>query len=309
MKQYYKNLALYVQTQLNKWSVAKIEHLIKKIGINNICISGGVGLNGVTNTFIEQKTSQNVFVPPFPSDQGQALGNAIWGYINICNLNNKPQNPKIKFLNFTYLGTEYTNDEILDVCEDYRVNQISFTKEKDIFNIAAELLKEGKVIGWFQGRSEYGARALGNRSILASPCSAKIRDRVNILKGREQFRPLAPSVLAEHCDKFFHFSDSSLYPFMLGVVQAKEKYKEQIEGVVHIDNSSRIQILNADSNKRFHLLITEFYKKTNIPMVINTSFNMAGYPIVEDPKDAIKSAISMNLDALVCNDILITFNN
>ena len=203
-RQEYKDLALYIQEQLNKWSVAKTKVLMDKTGFKNVCLSGGVALNGIVNREIEEKLKAKVFVPPYPSDPGQALGNAIYGYIQQSGLGNNSYIDKFKFNSFTYIGTEYSQEDIEDAINEYRSDdRVTIEYPKDICKTAAKLLSEGKVIGWFNGRSEYGARALGNRSIIADPRSSEIRDRVNTLKGRELFRPLAPSVMNEYVGEYF----------------------------------------------------------------------------------------------------------
>lgn len=302
----YKNLARFIQEQLAKWSIRKLRFLMKKTGLKNICVSGGVGLNGIMNQKIEEELKVSVFVPPYPSDPGQALGNAIYGYVTQTGKSNNSSFEKVKFNNFTYLGSEYSNEEILKELKSETFNsQVKFNYVDNIGKFAARMIARGKVIGWFQGRSEYGARALGNRSILADPRSIKIRDKVNILKRRELFRPLAPSVLREHRSKYFVGKPSLLNKFMLSVNSVKKNKIKEINGVVHVDKTSRIQEVNQNDNGKYYNLIKEFRNITGIPMVMNTSFNMAGEPIVESPKDAIKTFIEMKLDYLICGDILI----
>lgn len=302
----YKNLAYFIQEQLNKWSAKKLKFLMKKVRINNVCISGGVGLNGIMNEYIEKSLNIPVFVPPYPSDPGQALGNAIYGYITQMGKNNNSSIPKVRFGGFTYLGSEYSNDEILQIVEENSKEfKFKFKYINNITEVVAELLAKGKIIGWFQGRSEYGARALGNRSILADPRSIEIRDRVNLLKGRELFRPLAPSVLSEYKSEYFDGTDSFLDKFMLSVKRVKKAKTKEIKGVVHVDNTSRIQEVSKKDNENYYNLIEEFRKITGIPMILNTSFNMAGKPIVESPNDAIKAFLEIGLDYLVCGNILI----
>ena len=308
-RQEYKDLALYIQEQLNKWSVAKTKVLMDKTGFKNVCLSGGVALNGIVNREIEEKLKAKVFVPPYPSDPGQALGNAIYGYIQQSGLGNNSYIDKFKFNSFTYIGTEYSQEDIEDAINEYRSDdRVTIEYPKDICKTAAKLLSEGKVIGWFNGRSEYGARALGNRSIIADPRSSEIRDRVNTLKGRELFRPLAPSVMNEYVGEYFEGKESILDKYMLKVSIAKKEKKDQIEGVVHVDGTSRVQSVKKEDNSKYYNLINEFYKITGIPMIIDTSFNAAGEPIVESPKDSIISFLNMNLDALVCGDILLIRN-
>lgn len=308
-RQEYKDLALYIQEQLNKWSMAKTKVLMDKTGFKNVCLSGGVALNGIVNREIEEKLKAKVFVPPYPSDPGQALGNAIYGYIQQSGLGNNSYIDKFKFNSFTYIGTEYSQEDIEDAINEYRSDdRVTIEYPKDICKTAAKLLSEGKVIGWFNGRSEYGARALGNRSIIADPRSSEIRDRVNTLKGRELFRPLAPSVMNEYVGEYFEGKESILDKYMLKVSIAKKEKKDQIEGVVHVDGTSRVQSVKKEDNSKYYNLINEFYKITGIPMIIDTSFNAAGEPIVESPKDSIISFLNMNLDALVCGDILLIRN-
>jgi carbamoyltransferase len=302
----YKNLACFVQQQLNKWSVKKIEYLIKKIGIKNVCVSGGIGLNGIMNENIERSLDVQVFVPPYTSDPGQALGNAIYGYIVQTEKNNNSSIEKAKFTNYTYLGSEYSDDEIFLVLEKMsKKYKIEFEYHDDVVGVTAKLLASGKIVGWFQGRSEYGARALGNRSIIADPRNIEIRDKVNVLKKRELFRPVAPSVLSEYKSKYFYGKDSLLDKYMLSVRKVRKEKIKNIEGVVHVDKTSRIQEVYKHDNKKYYNLIQKFKEITGIPMVMNTSFNMAGEPIVETPADAIKTFSNMNLDNLVCGNFLI----
>lgn len=284
----------------------KVKILKDKTGINNICISGGVALNGIMNKKIEDM-GMKVFVPPYPSDPGQALGNAIYAYIEKNELNNNVLIDKKNFENFTYLGVDYTDLEIENEVNNYRKKEkIKVTTPENIYKFAAKKMSEGKILGWFQNRSEYGARALGNRSIIADPRTEEIRDRVNILKRRELFRPIAPSVLREEADKFFEFDkDSQLTKYMLEVNDVKLENANKIKGVVHVDNTSRIQIVDKKDNDKYYKLISEFYNITGIPMIINTSFNAAGDPIVENATDAIDALINMKLDGLVCNNMYI----
>lgn len=184
-----KNLAYYIQTQLNKWACKKIKRLIEKTGIKNVCISGGVAQNGVMNAYIEKELSCRVFVPPFPSDQGQSLGNAIYAWINVNLLANNSLITKWRFPNIKYLGSSFT-DEQIEQAISFTNLQKQFTVKKSN-NIALDIahkIYEGKIIAWFQGKSEYGCRALGSRSIIALPTSAELRDKINTLKKRELFR-------------------------------------------------------------------------------------------------------------------------
>lgn len=299
----YRNLAYYIQDELNNIAIEKVKFLIKKVGIKNICISGGVALNGIMNHKIETILDVPVFVPPYPSDPGQALGNAIFGYLSQTGLNNNTLIEKKYFKNFMYLGSEYTNQEILNILKKYN-KKITFNFEKNIEQKTAELLYQNKIGGWFQGRSEYGARALGNRSIIAKPNSVFVRDRVNLLKNRELFRPVAPSMISEFWKEYFE-NISLLDKYMLGVKLVKESKIKEIPGVVHVDGTARPQIVFKENNPKYHKLISSFMKISSLPMVINTSFNKAGEPIVETPENAIDSFLAMGLDFLVCGNYLI----
>lgn len=299
----YKNLAYYIQDELNNITVEKIKFLIKKVGIKNICISGGVALNGIMNHKIETTLSVPVFVPPYPSDPGQALGNAIFGFLSQAGLNNNTLIKKVLFKNFTYLGSEYTNQDILNSLKKYS-KKIKFYFETDIEQKTAELLHQNKIGGWFQGRSEYGARALGNRSIIARPDSVFIRDKVNLLKNRELFRPIAPSVLSEYWKEYFK-KESLLDRYMLGVKLVKKSKIKNMPGVVHVDGTARPQIVFKKDNPRYYNLIFNYKKLSSLPMIINTSFNKAGEPIVETPENAVESFLEMGLDFLVCGNYLI----
>ena len=303
----YQNLAHFVQQQLNKWGVEKMRYLTNQYDVKNICVSGGVALNGIMNYCIEQELDTKVFVPPYCSDPGQALGNAIYGYIQATGKGNNSYIEKVKFNNYIYLGTEYTDEritkELMDVyADDSRVEVVT---PDNIFETAANLIADGAIIGFYQGRSEYGARALGNRSILAAPNSTEIRDRMNILKGRELFRPLAPAVLTEHWDEYFEGRRSVLDTMMLRVADVKKERQKEVSGITHVDGSARVQEVKQEINPVFYNMIQEYYKISGIPMVINTSFNKAGEPIVESPQNAVESFLSMNLDALVCGKHLV----
>jgi len=302
----YQKLARYIQEQLNKWAIKKVNFLIKKVGIKNICISGGVALNGIMNEKIENALNVPVFVPPYPSDPGQALGNAIYGYIHQTGNNNNSLIKKVQFRNYTYLGFNYSEKDIMMAIKKISTtHSVKFELLDNIEEKTAELLSQDKVIGWFQGRSEYGARALGDRSILGSPKGIMIRDKINILKGRELFRPLAPSVLSEKKLEYFYEGCPLIDKYMLSISKVKKEKIKEIKGAVHIDKTSRIQEVKEKDNEKYYSLIKNFYRISGVPMVLNTSFNAAGKPIVESPYDAMLAFIQMDLDYLVCGNFLI----
>lgn len=240
---------------------------------NNICLSGGVAYNGYMNELFTTKYNK-VHVPPAVGDEGQSLGTYIHANYNLNNIKHIPE---------TYSGKKY----------NYIKNNIDL-------NYIAKQISNGKIIGWFQGRSESGNRSLGNRSILADPRRNDIKDIINIkIKKRENFRPFAPSVLEEYYNDYFDTNQPS--PFMSRIVKVKSN---KIPGVTHIDNTSRIQTVNEKQNKLFYDLINEFYKITGIPMLLNTSFNI-NEPIVESVNDAINTFNNSNIDLLIINNKII----
>ena len=264
----------------------------EKTKSKNICLAGGVALNSVANHKLFQKTNfKNIFIFPASSDCGLPFGLTLWGYYNYFQIKHK----KINFKN-AYTGSGYSDKETLKLLNKFQI-KYSKTNPKKI----AELISTGKVIGNFNGKSEYGPRALGNRSILADPRNNKMRDYLNKeVKHRETFRPFAPAILEDKSSKFF---DINYSPYMLQVAKAKN-YKK-IKSVCHVDKTARVQTVNVNQNRNFYNIIKEFYKKTNIPCILNTSFNDAGEPIVETPLDALICFLGTKIDYLVLKDILI----
>ena len=270
--------------------------LSKKINSKNICLSGGVALNSVANKVMFDNTDfENIFVFPACSDTGIPFGLAIWGYYNFKNFENYPKK-RLEFKN-AYTGREYSDEYVLEILKKY---QIPYTKTSN--EEVAQIISDGKIVGWFQGGSEYGPRALGHRSILADSRRKEMKDILNKkVKHRESFRPFAPSVLAEFCSDYFDIDGES--PFMLLV--AKVKKPDLIAAITHVDGTARVQTLTKDANGIFYDLVNEFYKKTGIPVILNTSFNDAGEPIVETPEDAILCFLNTEMDYLVLNNYIL----
>lgn len=257
----------------------------------NICLAGGVALNSVANNVVLKKTKfKNMFVFPACSDAGIPFGLVLWGYHNL--LNGKK---RITFNN-AYTGRNYKKKNILSFLRKHKI-LFRKTNPKEI----ARLIAEGNVIGNFFGKSEYGPRALGNRSIIADARNPKMRDYINQkVKHREMFRPFAPSVLEEFSKNFFDVSKS---PFMLQV--AKSKKSKLIPSAIHVDNTARVQTVNKIQNLNYYKIINEFYKLTGVPVILNTSFNDAGEPLIETPQDALICFLKTKIDCLVLDDILI----
>ncbi|WP_407336289.1 carbamoyltransferase C-terminal domain-containing protein [Dickeya ananatis] len=291
------HLAAWAQDQLQKSIIRRAKALLEQHHIDALCVAGGVAMNSVMNRKLEEELGITVYVPPSPGDAGLALGAAaeyFW----------KKDHRVPKFDSSAYLGPVYTEEDItgsLRACE----NEFSIQRVSQPEQLAARFIAEGKIIGWFQDRSEFGPRALGNRSILASPTNSWTKEILNSqIKLREWFRPYAPVVLEEAADKYFDML--SPVPYMMKVAPVKTQAKVDMPACIHVDGTARLQTVSVASNKKFYQLIKTLESLTGIPVVLNTSFNLAGMPIVESPDDAIecfRSAIGM--DALFIGSYLL----
>lgn len=286
--------------------ISRLVHISHKLsGMTNICIGGGVALNGLAIGKVLREAKEKgtrVFLYSSPGDAGSAIGAAYTSsWVQHGRSNNKQHNG-----NSVYLGLDVVEDPSLaDVARSVYFKKI--LNENDRINLAAKHLAEGLVIGHVIGRAEFGPRALGNRSILASPRDSEIKNRVNLkIKYRESYRPFAPSVLAEYANDLFHLADLGIqeeynpYCFMLAVVKVRDNWVHKIPGIVHEDGTARVQVLHRNQNPRFHALLTEFNRITGLPVLLNTSFNLNGEPIVNTARDAIRTFEASNIDALFC---------
>lgn len=266
-------------------------------GSKNLCFAGGVALNSVVNgKIVESGLFDNVFIFPAAGDDGQAMGQ-LFDEIH------KRKLPVCTQMETAYYGPDYSDKQIQDAIVKFgdKVKVISHEKSETL-QAVTDLLASGKVVGWFQGRSEIGPRALGHRSILADSRNSHMRDYLNReVKHREWYRPFAPVVLEERSADFFELSIPS--PFTLLV--AKVKKPETIPSACHVDGTARVQTIRKDQDAMYYDLVKSFGDKTGIPVLLNTSFNDAGEPIVETPEHALQSFVNMKLDALVINDLLI----
>ncbi len=290
-----RNLAYGVQRSFEKALVLLANGLVKKTGNPDISLSGGGALNCRANQELRScDFVKQVYVQPPANDAGTALGAALYTYSEIKGL--KPSKQEDVFL-----GPSYTSNEIEEVLE---IAKIEFEKINDSSKCAAELLSKGKIIGWFQGRMEFGSRSLGNRSILADPKDSCMKDKINhFVKHREAWRPFAPSIIYECMDDYFECKCSA--PHMTISFNAlKDKIKD-ISSVVHVDGTARVQTVETGRNGKFYELLNEFYGITGIPILLNTSFNDCGEPIVCTPQDALQCFFSTGLDALVLGDYLV----
>lgn len=271
--------------------------LHEKTGADYLVISGGVSLNSVMNgRIVRESAFKDVYVMPAAGDNGTAIGAAFYLYNGIFK---KPR----KFVHLNpYVGTSYTNKEIETVLKGAKLN---YTYCEDIEEQAASLLEKGQIIGWFQGAMEIGPRALGSRSILANPAFPDMKDKINAeVKFREAYRPFAPSAIVEAKNDFFDLTVEA--PFMLKVCNVLEEKQSVIPAVTHVDGSARLQTVNRELHPRYYNVIKKFGDKTGVPVILNTSFNIQGEPLVESPKDAIRCFFSTGLDALAIGNYLLT---
>lgn len=293
-KQKHYDIAASLQKVLEESALKLANWLYEQTKEDNLCIAGGVGLNCVMNSKIKDEGPfKNIWIQPAAGDAGTALGAAMW----------IDANTKKYVMETAYLGPSFTDKEIEQFI---KWAKLAFIKLKDPAKEVAQLLAKDKIIGWFQGRMEFGPRALGNRSILASPINPKIQERLNEIKDREDFRPVAPVVLEEEAHKWF--KNAKYSPFMLFVYDILPHKAEKIPAVRHVDGTARIQTINRKQNLLYYNLIKEFSKITGVPILVNTSFNTRGEPIVCTPRDAIECFWTSPLDYLVIGSYLLKKN-
>jgi carbamoyltransferase len=267
-------------------------HLYRITECKNLCLSGGVALNCVANGKILYETPfESVFVQPAANDAGTSIGAALYYYY--ATTQSLARHP----LNNSYLGLSYTDSEVRSLLDK---KGLSYVESAQAISTTAKYLSEGKIIGWFNGRMEFGPRSLGNRSILTAPFPAEMKDILNNrVKHRESFRPFAPAVMREDCGEYFDNNFES--PYMLLTYNVREEYKSKIPAVTHVDGTARVQTVEKHENPHFHALIEEFKKLTGIGVILNTSFNVMGQPIVENPEQAVECFFSTEMDYLILN--------
>ena len=298
IKQIHKNIAAALQLRLEQVVLKKLKYFKKKYKVNNLAISGGVGLNCSLNGKIEKsKIFKKIFVQPASGDSGTAIG-AVYSAFE-----KKYKNKiKIQKRNNSYLGKNYSSREIEVLLKK---KKIKYRKPKKIYDEVANYIDAGKIIACFQKGAEFGPRALGNRSILCKPYPKKMKDYLNLrVKFRENFRPFAPAVLEEDCSKYFHINQES--PHMLIACKAKKSSENKIPAVIHIDKTCRVQTVSKKNNLNFYNLLLSFKKKTNCSVLLNTSFNVKGQPIVNSFEDAIKTFKKTNIDVLFIDKFIVT---
>ena len=276
----------------------------KETGLRNLCMAGGVALNCTANGVIKRsRIFKKMFVQPAAGDDGSALGAAL------SVLHSHHRDLPVEGMSLPLWGPEFGDDEIAEAIRG-RAGCVArrFDSVDALVGEASDCIARGQILGWFQGRMEFGPRALGSRSILADPRGGDMRNRINALvKKREEFRPFAPAVAAEAAAKFFEIEDGdeSLFAYMLCVTQVRAAFREQLPAITHVDGSARVQTVNRDENPRFWKLLKAFESKSGMPILLNTSFNVRGQPIVCTPAEAVDTFLLAGLDALVIGDYLV----
>ncbi|MEI3802710.1 MULTISPECIES: carbamoyltransferase family protein [unclassified Chitinophaga] len=299
----HQDIAAGLQEMLEKIVFHIVKHYTNVTGHTNLCMAGGVALNCTLNgKLVNSGMVQNMFVYPAASDSGLPIGSALATYFKY------EINPLRFPLENLYLGSKTGTIETVETSLKRWENLVSFTRTDDPSATAAGLLADGHVIGWVQGRAEFAPRALGNRSILADPRPAANKERINlIVKMREGYRPFAPSVMEEDADEYFELpSNNKELPYMIFVINVRERYRDLLGAVTHVDGSARVQTVSKQHNRRYWDVIRHFKEKTGTPVVLNTSFNNNAEPIVDSVDDAVVSYLTTELDYLVVGDYLVS---
>lgn len=291
LEDFHRDVAHSGQKIVEETIVKIAQALYDKYKYPNLCIAGGVGLNSVANWKILKDTPiKNIFIQPAAGDDGSAIGMAFFIYHSLLN------QPRRFVMNHAYFGPSFSNEE----CEAFlQSKNIPYKKlnEDELIQQAAQCIWNNEVVGWFQGRMEFGPRALGSRSILANPCNPEMKEIINLkIKFREKFRPFAPSILKEEVQNWYHLEGDS--PFMLLVPKVREEKKDIIPAPTHVDGTGRVQTVTREDNPLYYKLISRFKELSGVPIVVNTSFNVRGEPIVCTPADAYNCFKNTGIDSL-----------
>lgn len=298
--QEHKDLAAAVQFIYEMYFFRLLKDLHRKTKCDNLVLGGGCAYNGTANGKISKKTGfKNVWIPNAPSDAGSSIGACLISYYNSTHPHRIDNtNP--------YLGPKYLSDVVKKELQNYNKKLIyNKLSDDEIISVVADAISNGKVVAWFEGRLEFGARALGHRSILADPTNGEMKSRINrIVKKREGFRPFAPIVKLEDVSTYFEWDKS--VPYMNQIVGVKKEYRNMLPAITHVDGTARIQTLNREDCVRIYDLLTELEKQNEYPIVLNTSFNIKDQTMIRDPKTAIDTFLEVELDMLVIEDYVIT---
>lgn len=300
---YYADIASSLQEYLENMIVKNLELMNKTTNNNKLCYAGGVAYNGSINQkIIKSGIYDDLFIQPAAGDSGGALGCAL-------GVNSIFKEGPINYAN-TYLGKGFKNDEIRQYLDSKSIEYKFYENSDKLYQYTAEKISSGNVIGWFQGKAEFGPRALGNRSILADPRFFKNKRIINSkIKFREIFRPFAPTTIKEYCSQYYDINEKELsmspYKYMLAIAEVNSDFKDKLGAVTHVNNTARVQVLDKVDNLKFYKLIKSFGDITGIYTLLNTSFNRKGEPIVNSPEDACNVFFWTDLDILVINNFLI----
>ena len=300
---HWEDVAWRVQDDTEKVLLARTAWLRDTTGAQNLCIAGGVALNCVANGRIAREGGfPNVWIQPAAGDDGIAIGCAYYGWHEIL------KQPRSFVMEHSYVGKPYTDADVNKALSKSLVSiQTTQSRSDNIARDTAKLLADQKVIGWFQDRSEFGPRALGNRSLIADPRKAEMKDILNSrVKHRQPFRPFAPIVLYERAKEVFEGEEDS--PFMLIAKNVRPEWRDKIPAIVHVDGTARVQTVREATNPTLYRLLKEFEALTGVPVLINTSFNVKGEPIIETPRDAVICFLTTGIDHLVMHDMLVSKN-
>ncbi len=303
--QYYADIAASIQAVTEEVILKQANYLYKQTKMKNLCLAGGVALNCVANgRILREGPFENIFIQPSPGDSGAAIGAALYVYHHILG------HKRNFILEHTYLGKEYSEEEILNFLNKSNIPFRRFNTESQLLDFCVGQIKQAKVIGWFQGRCEWGPRALGNRSIIADARNKDMKNIVNLkIKFREPFRPFAPVIIESELENFFIVKNKDLYPFryMLIALPIKEEKRKLIPAVDH-EGTGRVQTITKTWNPLYYKLVEKFAKKTGIPLLLNTSFNLKGEPIVNSPQNAYNTFKNSGLDILVMGNFVVEKN-
>ena len=302
--QRYADVAASIQVVTEEVLLKMAQSAYKLTGLKKLCMAGGVALNSVANGKILRETPfEEIYIQPAAGDGGGALGAALYAYHMVLG------KPRRFVMEHAYWGAEYSPGEIEKFLKENNIHYQRLDDDEELMDRVVDRLQAGKVIGWFEGRFEWGPRALGHRSILADPRRADIKDILNLkIKFREPFRPFAPSVLAEKAEEYFVLPEAARhYParFMLYVVDVKKNKRDIVPAITHVDGTGRLQTVHRATAPRYYRLIELFGEATGVPMILNTSFNLRGEPIVNTPREAFSTFSIGQMDGLVLDHYLI----
>jgi carbamoyltransferase len=301
---YYADVAASIQVATEETLLKMANHVYKETGLTKLCMAGGVALNSVANGRILRETPfEELYVQPSAGDGGGAMGAALWAHHTVLG------HPRKFVLDHAYWGQEYSRDVIEAFLRRNNIAYQRFDDEEKLIHQVVESLETGHVVGWFQGRFEWGPRALGNRSILADPRRGDMKDIVNTkIKFREPFRPFAPSVLVEKAAEYFDLPEPARhYParYMLYVMDVRDNKRDLLPAVTHVDGTARLQTVSSDVAPLYYRLIDHVGQATGVPVVLNTSFNLKGEPIVNTPAEAYSTFTRSGIDMLVLGNHVI----